>query len=74
VLKCLEPHEERTAALKQEMAERIERLESVPGVGPVIVFAFSAFVNGERFENGAQVGNYLGLTPQVYIVFLLVKN
>jgi transposase len=71
LVKCLKLHEERTAALQQEMAERakgdkrIGRLETVPGAGPMVAFAFTAFVNAERFQNGVQTGSYLGLAPQV---------
>ncbi|MDR1129275.1 MAG: transposase [Treponema sp.] len=54
--------------------EGIKRLQSVPGMGPKTAFAFSAFVNGERFENGAQVSNYLGLTPGVYISRSVVRS
>jgi transposase len=69
----LKLHEERIAALEGEMAEEaagdkvIERLKGIPGVGPKIAFAFVSYVDAERFENGAQVSNYLGLTPRVYI-------
>jgi transposase len=52
---------------------RIERLETVPGAGPVIAFAFSAFVNEARFENGAQVGNCLGLTLRVHMSGSLIR-
>jgi hypothetical protein len=51
---CLVLHEELITALDGGMAERakgdegIKRLRTVPGVGPKIAFAFSAFVNGER--------------------------
>jgi transposase len=79
LLKCLDLHEERLAALKREMAERakgdkqIERLETVPGVGIMTAFAFFAFVNAKRFGNGAQVGNYLGLAPRVYMSGSLIR-
>jgi hypothetical protein len=33
----------------------------------VTAFTFSVFVNVERFGNGAQVANCLGLTPRVYM-------
>jgi hypothetical protein len=39
----------------------------VPGVGPKIAFAFSAYVNADRYENGGQVSNYLELVPWVYM-------
>jgi transposase len=48
--------------------ERIERLESMLGAGPKI-----AFVNEERLENGAQVSNYLGLTPGVYMLGSIMR-
>jgi transposase len=76
---CLELYEQRLEVLEGEMAEKaegdpeIERLESVPGVGPKIAFAFSAYVNGERFENGAQVSNFLGLVPRVYMSGSLIR-
>jgi hypothetical protein len=39
-----------------------------PGAGLMTAFAFCAFVNEARFENGTQAGNYLGLTPAgVYV-------
>jgi transposase len=79
LVKCLALHEERITVLEDEMAERakgderIERLRTVPGVGPKIAFAFSAYVNEERFECGAQVSNYLGLVPRVYMSGSLVR-
>ena len=47
--------------------EEIERLQSIPGVGPKVSFAFVAHVAAERFENAGQVSNYLGLVPRVYM-------
>jgi transposase len=79
LVSCLKMHEERIKVLEEKMAERakgdeqIERLRSVPGVGPKIAFVFSAYVNEERFENGAQVSNYLGLVPRVYMSGSLVR-
>jgi len=76
---CLDQHEQRIEALnrqiKQESAgdEVIERLQSVPGVGPMVAFAFVAHVGAERFENSGQVSNYLGLVPRVYISGLTVR-
>ena len=73
LLACLKLYEGRIAAVERLMGkeaegdEEIERLQSVPGVGPMISFAFSAHVAAERFENGAQVSNYLGLVPRVYM-------
>jgi transposase len=76
---CLELHEKRITVLEGAMGERakgderIERLRTAPGVGPMIAFAFSAFVNEERFEHGGQVSNYLGLVPGVYMSGSLVR-
>jgi transposase len=71
--KCLELYEARIVALEDAMKkesagdEQIERLQTVPGVGPKVSFAFAAHVCAERFENAGQVSNYLGLVPRVYI-------
>ncbi|MDR1248250.1 MAG: IS110 family transposase [Treponema sp.] len=79
VIGCLKLHEERIRALGEKMAERahgderVERLQTVPGVGPKIAFVFSAYVNEGRFENGAQVSNYLGLVPRVYLSGSLIR-
>jgi len=65
--------EGRIQLLEKQMADEaagdevIERLQSVPGVGPKVSFAFAAHVAPERFENASQVSNYLGLVPRVYI-------
>ena len=70
---CLDLHEQRIEALnckiKEESAgdEVIQRLQSVPGVGPKVAFAFVSHVAAERFENAGQVSNYLGLVPKVYM-------
>ena len=73
LLKCLLLCEERIAVLDGQMEKeaegdgQIQRLQTVPGVGPKVAFAFVAHVAAERFENGDQVANYLGLVPRVYI-------
>ena len=73
LVECLDLHEKRIRVLKgrikKESAgdEVIQRLQSVPGVGPMVAFAFVSHVGAERFENGSQVSNYLGLVPRVYI-------
>jgi transposase len=75
----LKLQEERIEELEKEMAEEskgdkdIERLEGIPGVGPKIAFAFVSYINGERFENGSQVANYLGLVPRVYISGSIIR-
>ena len=73
LLKLLELSEQRIEYLEKQMEkeaagdEVIERLKSIPGVGPKIAFAFVAHVAAERFENAGQVSNYLGLVPRVYM-------
>ena len=73
LLQCLELYEARIAALGRRVDkeaaedEQMQRLQTVPGVGPKVSFAFVAHVAAERFENAAQVSNYLGLVPRVYI-------
>ena len=73
LLACLELYEGRIAELEKCIAgeaasdEQMQRLQSVPGVGPKVSFAFVAHVSAERFENAGQVSNYLGLVPRVYI-------
>jgi transposase len=73
IVACLKLYEGRIKAVEGQMAEEakgdeeIERLQTVPGVGPKISFAFVAHVAAERFENGSQVSNYIGLVPRVYM-------
>ena len=73
LLECLKLYENRIQVLEKQMEkeaegdEEIERLKTVPGVGPKISFVFTANVAPERFENGSQVSNYLGLVPRVYM-------
>jgi len=73
LLACLELHEKRISALEKQMEaesagdEVIQRLQSVPGVGPMVSFAFVSHVAAERFENSGQLSNYLGLVPRVYM-------
>jgi transposase len=70
---CLELYERRLAALDGHMTaeaagdKEMERLQTVPGVGPKTAFAFAAHVDAERFQSAGQVSNYLGLVPRVYI-------
>jgi transposase len=72
LLKCLELCDARIQELEKLMKgeaagdEVIERLQSIPGVGPKTAFAFVSRVAAGRFENAGQVSNYLGLTPRVY--------
>jgi transposase len=70
---CLDLHEEQIDALQDQIGkesagdEVMQRLQSVPGVGPIVAFAFASHVASERFESGSQVSNYLGLVPRAYI-------
>lgn len=73
LVECLGLYEKRLEALDKKMAgeaegdEQIELLQTVPGVGPKVSFAFAAHVAAERFDNASQVSNYLGLVPRVYM-------
>jgi transposase len=79
LVECLEMFDRRIAALEKQMEDEaagdevIERLQSVPGVGPKVSFAFVAHVSAERFENAGQLSNYLGLVPRVYMSGNIVK-
>lgn len=47
--------------------ERIEKLQSVPGVGPLSAAALIAVCDDvSRFKDGTQFAAYLGLTPRVH--------
>jgi transposase len=73
LLDCLFIFEHRIKSLDKKIEEesvcdeQIEKLKSIPGVGPKTAFAFAAHVAAERFENAGQVSNYLGLVPRVYM-------
>ena len=73
LLKRLDLCDARIAELDAQIAEEsagdevIQRLQSIPGVGPKVSFAFVAHVAAERFDNAGQVSNYLGLVPRVYM-------
>ena len=79
LVSCLDLHEQRIEMLDKQMKkessqdEVIQRLQSVPGVGPITAFAFVSRVAAERFENASQVSNYLGLVPRVYISGEMVR-
>jgi len=72
LLKYLELHEQRIKELKRKIREDakndedMKRLQSIPGVGPVVAYAFVAHVgDGSRFSKGAQVSNYIGFVPRL---------
>jgi transposase len=79
LLECLELYEKRIGVLEERMAEEakedpeIERLQTIPGVGPKVSFAFASHVDFRRFEHAGQVANYLGLVPRVSISGSIVK-
>jgi len=72
ILKHLELHEQRIKELKGKMSketkedEDMKNLQTIPGVGPVVAYAFVAHVgDGSRFSAGAQVSNYIGFVPRL---------
>ncbi len=59
---------------KAKKDENIELLQTIPGVGPVIAFAFTAYVGDtRRFTNAHQLSNFVGLVPRVDISCTIVK-
>ena len=72
ILKHLELYEVRIQELKiiiQKEAktdENMKILQTIPGVGPVVAYAFVAHIgDGSRFSKGAQVSNYIGFVPRL---------
>jgi transposase len=72
ILKYLELHERRIKELKGKIQkeakndEDMKNLQTIPGVGPVVAYAFTAHVgDGSRFSTGAQVSNYIGFVPRL---------
>jgi transposase len=72
ILKYLELHEQRIKELKSKIQkeakkdEDMKRLQSIPGVGPVVAYAFVAHVgDGSRFSKAAAVSNYIGFVPRL---------
>ena len=50
-----------------ESSERVKRMTTVPGVGPVVAATFVSVIDDvSRFSNAGQVASYLGLVPRVY--------
>ncbi len=46
--------------------ERFRRLQTVPGVGPMVSLAFVSLIdNPHRFRKSRHVGSYLGLRPRI---------
>jgi transposase len=80
ILEIIDLTEKRIERLDEVMAGEaqgdtaIERLRGVPGVGPIVSLAYTAYVgDGSRFETAAQVSNYLGLVPRVDISGTLIR-
>jgi len=72
ILKHLELYEQRIKELKSKIQmeakkdEDMKNLVSIPGVGPIVAYAFTAHVgDGSRFNKGAQVSNYIGFVPRL---------
>jgi transposase len=63
----------RIKSIRKEISDKVkgdknvELLKTVPGVGEQTAFAFDAHVDVARFDNAAQVSNYIGLVPRVYM-------
>lgn len=54
-------------AIAETMGEEVTRLQTVPGVGPIVsLTAVAFFSQPERFENAKHAASYTGLTPQMY--------
>jgi len=72
LLKYLELHEQRINELRVRIKEEakndedMKRLQSIPGIGPIVAYAYVAHVgDGSRFSKGAQVSNYIGFVPRL---------
>jgi transposase len=72
ILKYLELHEQRIKELRGNIQkeakkdEDMKNLQTIPGVGSVVAYAFAAHVgDGSRFSTGAQVSNYIGFVPRL---------
>jgi transposase len=64
-LKDKEVSIENSLELLTKNDERIERLQTVPGVGMISAAAFVATIDDvNRFSDARKVGSYLGLTPR----------
>jgi transposase len=78
--RLLAPVEEELAELKSNTKAELERepltpiLMSMPGVGPSLALTFlSSIGNGNRFDTAAQVSNFVGFVPRLYISGKSVK-
>ena len=80
-LKYLQMFEDRIKILKDKILkeaktdELMRLLQTIAGVGPIVAYAFVAYVgDGSRFSKGAQVSNYIGFVPQLYISGTIYRN
>lgn len=70
-LAALQAQEELDEEIKAQveavgLGEQSERLQSLPGVGPVVAAGLVAYLgDGQRFRNGREFASYLGLVPSV---------
>ena len=71
LISMLTPLNERIGQLDKELTQRAkndeqaQRLQQIPGVGPIISLMFLAVLDGaSRFEGAHQVMSYLGLVPR----------
>jgi len=81
ILKYLELHEQRIKELKGKIKEEaktdeaMQLLQSIPGVGPIVSYAFLAHIgDGSRFTKGAQVSNYIGFVPRLDYSGIIQRN
>jgi transposase len=52
---------------RKDQGETVKRLQSAPGIGPVLATALLAFIGDpHRFQRGKQVAAYAGLVPRVF--------
>jgi len=72
ILKYLQLHDERIKELKDRIKkeasqdEDMKNLQTIPGVGPIVSYAFTAHVgDGSRFSKSAQVSNFIGFVPRL---------
>ena len=53
--------------LKKEFFKKVERVETVPGIGPITAMLMVAVMDdASRFEDAQKWGAYLGLTPKEF--------
>ena len=49
-----------------EKDEKVQRLMTVPGIGPITALSYVAYVGDvNRFENAHQISNFIGFVPKV---------